>query len=45
VIESIPDKSFERLAVRDTDIFVEGHGETTLLMVHGWPDTHRLWTV
>jgi len=43
VIESIPDKSFERLSVRDTDIFVEGHGETTLLMVHGWPDTHRLW--
>lgn len=38
-----PGLRFERLCVRDTDILVEGHGATTLLMVHGWPDTHRLW--
>jgi pimeloyl-ACP methyl ester carboxylesterase len=41
--ESIPDKSFERLSVRDTDVVVEGRGETTLVIVHGWPDTHSLW--
>ena len=35
--------SFDRLSVQGTDIVVEGHGETTLVMVHGWPDTHRLW--
>ena len=36
-------RSFDRLSVQDTGIVVEGHGETTLVMVHGWPDTHRLW--
>ena len=24
-------------------VFIEGEGEETLLMIHGWPDTHRLW--
>jgi pimeloyl-ACP methyl ester carboxylesterase len=41
--ESVPGNSLERLSVRDTDIIIEGRGETTLVMVHGWPDTHRLW--
>ncbi len=25
------------------DVFVEGDGPDTLVMLHGWPDTHRLW--
>jgi pimeloyl-ACP methyl ester carboxylesterase len=25
------------------DVFIEGDGPHTVLMVHGWPDTHRLW--
>jgi pimeloyl-ACP methyl ester carboxylesterase len=37
------DNSFERLSVHGTEFVVEGRGETTLVMVHGWPDTHRLW--
>ena len=25
------------------DIFIEGKGPHTVVMLHGWPDTHRLW--
>jgi cis-3-alkyl-4-acyloxetan-2-one decarboxylase len=25
------------------DVYVDGDGPQTLVMVHGWPDTHRLW--
>ena len=25
------------------DILIEGAGTETLVMIHGWPDTHRLW--
>ena len=31
------------LRVDGVDVFVEGTGTETVLMVHGWPDTHRLW--
>jgi cis-3-alkyl-4-acyloxetan-2-one decarboxylase len=24
-------------------VIVEGRGATSILMIHGWPDTHRLW--
>lgn len=24
-------------------VVIEGHGPDTILMLHGWPDTHRLW--
>ncbi len=30
-------------AVQGTDVFVEGSGHHTVVMIHGWPDTHRLW--
>lgn len=36
-------RSIDRLSVQGTDVVVEGHGETTLVMVHGWPDTKSLW--
>ena len=29
--------------VQGTDIFVEGSGDHTVVMVHGWPDTYALW--
>lgn len=29
--------------IRDTDIHIEGNGPQTIVMVHGWPDTWRLW--
>lgn len=35
--------SFDRLSVQGTDVVVEGQGETTLVMLHGWPDTSSLW--
>ncbi len=25
------------------DVVIEGQGAETLVMIHGWPDTHRLW--
>lgn len=33
----------ERLQVGDVEVWVDGQGPETLLMLHGWPDTHRLW--
>lgn len=24
-------------------VFIEGEGPETIVMLHGWPDTHRLW--
>ena len=27
----------------DVDVHVEGEGTETIVMVHGWPDTYRLW--
>lgn len=24
-------------------VHIEGQGDQTLLMIHGWPDTHRVW--
>ena len=37
-----------RQAVRDTrigdvEVIVEGAGPKAIVMIHGWPDTHRLW--
>ncbi|HYD60275.1 MAG TPA: alpha/beta fold hydrolase [Noviherbaspirillum sp.] len=29
--------------IHDTDIYIEGNGPQTIVMVHGWPDTWRLW--
>lgn len=27
----------------DVEVHIEGDGAETILMVHGWPDTYRLW--
>ena len=29
--------------VQGVDVFIEGTGARTVVMLHGWPDTHRLW--
>jgi pimeloyl-ACP methyl ester carboxylesterase len=29
--------------VDDVEVRVEGEGDETIVMVHGWPDTYRLW--
>jgi len=26
-----------------TDVIIEGDGDETIVMIHGWPDTYRLW--
>ena len=31
------------LSVAGVDVHVEGEGADTIVMVHGWPDTYRLW--
>jgi pimeloyl-ACP methyl ester carboxylesterase len=31
------------LRVNGVDVLVEGEGSTTVVMLHGWPDTCRLW--
>src|SRR3954466_11626198 len=28
---------------RLTDVEIKGNGRKTLVMIHGWPDTYRLW--
>jgi pimeloyl-ACP methyl ester carboxylesterase len=31
------------LEVDGIDVFVEGEGDESIVMIHGWPDTYRLW--
>lgn len=31
------------LSIADVDIHIEGTGRESIVMVHGWPDTYRLW--
>ncbi len=31
------------LDIRGVDVHVEGESDETIVMVHGWPDTYRLW--
>lgn len=33
----------DTLRVRDREVLIDGTGPSTVLMLHGWPDTHRLW--
>lgn len=32
-----------QIDVDGLSVLIEGEGAETLLMIHGWPDTHRLW--
>lgn len=31
------------IQIEGLEVHLEGTGEQTLLMIHGWPDTYRLW--
>ncbi len=33
----------EKLSIKDVDVFIEGEGQDTIVMIHGWPDTYRIW--
>jgi len=33
----------EIITVQDVDVHIEGQGEETIVMIHGWPDTHTIW--
>lgn len=33
----------QQLQIDGIDVFVEGEGAETVVMIHGWPDTYRLW--
>ena len=32
-----------QMQVDGIDIFIEGEGAETIVMIHGWPDTYRVW--
>ena len=31
------------LIVAGVPVYINGSGEDTIVMIHGWPDTHRIW--
>ena len=31
------------MQVAGVEVLVEGRGSRSIVMIHGWPDTHRLW--
>lgn len=31
------------IQVKNTTVHLYGEGSTTMLMIHGWPDTHEIW--
>ena len=33
----------QQVCLDDVTLYIEGTGPETILMVHGWPDTYRLW--
>ena len=38
---SIPPGKPQR--IDGVDVFIDGNGSESIVMLHGWPDTHRLW--
>lgn len=35
--------SIPRVSIQDVEIHFEGDGAQTVVMLHGWPDSYRLW--
>lgn len=29
--------------VQGTKVYINGEGKSTIIMIHGWPDTHEIW--
>lgn len=34
----------QALSVASVEGFIEGSGDQALVMIHGWPDTYRIWS-
>ena len=34
----------ETRTIAGCPVFIDGQGPQTLVMIHGWPDTHRIWS-
>lgn len=32
------------IEVSGTTVYVKGNGEQTIIFIHGWPDTHEIWS-
>jgi cis-3-alkyl-4-acyloxetan-2-one decarboxylase len=35
--------TYTTLNIQGTEVFIEGQGAQTVVCIHGWPDTYRLW--
>ena len=33
----------ERITIKDIDVYFDGNRPQTVVMLHGWPDSHHLW--
>ncbi|MEO9205408.1 MAG: alpha/beta fold hydrolase [Gammaproteobacteria bacterium] len=33
----------EQVQIDGVDVYLAGKGDETIVMIHGWPDTYRLW--
>ncbi len=33
-----------QLVVAGVPVYIDGSGDETIVMIHGWPDTHRIWS-
>lgn len=33
----------QNIKIAGVDVFIEGEGTETMVMLHGWPDTYRIW--
>jgi pimeloyl-ACP methyl ester carboxylesterase len=38
-----PPMTSQALSIDGIDIHIDGEGDDTIVMIHGWPDTWRLW--
>ena len=36
-------QNIKELLIDGIDVYIEGDGAETIVMIHGWPDTYRLW--
>lgn len=33
----------KKINVSGTEVYIDGEGKETIVMIHGWPDTHEIW--
>lgn len=43
IMNRVPSHDRETHQVAGLDVFIEGAGDRTIVMIHGWPDTAALW--